>query len=130
MNQQVWTNELVDDFEFSGIGAATVSVEFSESAETSDLESVLNFDRSLIGEWTDSLENEFLVLTAKKATKEITPSEFSRWSFLKKSRRELLTNPPAEEVIFQLKRRRLEADMIAKLREYVEFLKTAGSSCP
>lgn len=72
--------------------------------------------------WTFSLEKNFARLAAKIAGEEATKEELKEFAELQKIRRRTRNPLTAEEIIFDFKRRKLEADIVASLHRYVEFI--------
>jgi len=78
--------------------------------------------------WSHSKEREFSRLAALRATGKATREDQQAFRELQSVRR-LKKNPvPADEVIFQYKRREMESKLLANLQDYVAFLESAHRS--
>ncbi|HEX5222649.1 MAG TPA: hypothetical protein VFZ59_24045 [Verrucomicrobiae bacterium] len=71
--------------------------------------------------WDKELEREFRQLALVEAKGELTTDQAIRLNRLNRLRDEMLFAPSPDEVLMQLKRDRILADMERLLREYVAF---------
>lgn len=72
--------------------------------------------------WSHTKEQEFSRLAALKARGKATGEELAELSRLRQIRRKKKNPLSAEEVLFQYRRRQMEAKLLEEIQEYVAFI--------
>ncbi|MGH8019855.1 MAG: hypothetical protein ACREIA_16570 [Opitutaceae bacterium] len=73
-------------------------------------------------QWSNALEKRFSRLTALKAAGIISAEDKAEWLQLRSLRRASKNPIPADEILFQYRRRRAEQRLLAEFEAYVRFL--------
>ena len=77
-------------------------------------------------EWSRAKERKFSALVEQKALRTATPAQLIELGNLQLLRRETKNAPSPEEVLFQYRRRQMEAKLLRQLADYVEFLQASS----
>ncbi|MGH7996720.1 MAG: hypothetical protein ACREFX_10250 [Opitutaceae bacterium] len=72
--------------------------------------------------WSNTREFRYSELATKRALGEVSEKEEEEFDSLLKQRRRAKNPPSADEIIFQYKRRQMEARLLTQLQEYANFI--------